>query len=100
MQPTGAQFVVDYQGGQTPIIVFADGKETLYQVHFPADKPFFIIKAFRNSANPFWTSIPEGKQELAEAFGALIDAHNEQAKGERFRQQGKQGQGPLQPTLF
>jgi hypothetical protein len=100
MQPTGTSFTVSYEHQPVAVEVFADGRETLYRIFYPEQAPFFIIKAFRSSANPFWTSVPEGRQSLADAFGALIDRHNEEHPGTRLKPQGKKGGGAEQPTLF
>jgi hypothetical protein len=100
MQATGLSFNVSYGDSTVLVEVFADGRESLYRVHYPAESPFFAVKAFRSSVNPFWTSIPEGRQDLAEAFGALIDEYNETHSGMRLKPQGKKGGGAEQPTLF
>jgi hypothetical protein len=48
----------------------------LYGVVF-ADKrqPLVMTVATKSSGKQFWTSVPEGRQQEAEAIGALIDNH-------------------------
>lgn len=38
-------------------------------------KPLVITTATSAGGKVFWTSVPEGKQELAQAIGMLIEAH-------------------------
>lgn len=52
------------------------GKQVLYRV-LSADQQlaFFLTRAQDAEGSFFWTSIPEGRQQLAEEIGVLIEAY-------------------------
>jgi len=55
----------------TPILI---GKQLLYRIQFPGKTPTLVICSATNfDKEKFWTSVPEGRQELAIATGLLID---------------------------
>jgi len=55
----------------TPIYI---EKQLLYRIQFPDQTPpLFICSATNFDKEKFWTSIPEGRQELATETGLLID---------------------------
>jgi hypothetical protein len=100
MNPLGISFEVTYQQQQVKVEVFTLGKETLFRIYYPAGQAFFITKASAQSSNPFWTSIPEGKQGLAEKFGELVDEHYIQSTSRKPNPTVNQTPPPKPPTLF
>lgn len=47
----------------------------LFLVNIPGKKPVFFTRAVNSEGVYFWTSIPEGNLELAQAIGPLIEQH-------------------------
>ncbi len=50
------------------------GGENMFRILARDVPPFFITRT-ENYTKKFWTSVPEGKQELAEEIGALIEKY-------------------------
>ncbi len=51
----------------------------MFVIPLPDKKPLVITTATGADGQVFWTSIPEGKLELAQAIGQLIEAHFKKA---------------------
>lgn len=50
------------------------GKQTLYRIEFSDNRPPLMVnEALDARSNPFWTSIPQGRQPEAEFFGRKIE---------------------------
>ena len=67
------RFDIDYKGQQVKVQVLDVVGQRIYKVNFPTSAPLFLTRAKNAEGVYFWTSVPEGKQKLAEEIGALIE---------------------------
>jgi hypothetical protein len=67
------QFEISYQLKKEKVEVVKRGLTTLYIIKFTDRAPLVLSRATRFEGGAFWTSIPEGRQQEAEAIGPLID---------------------------
>lgn len=76
MESLDKNFEVRYEDRPVQIEVVRTGKQVLYKA-ISADQQvaLFLTRAKDAEGNYFWTSIPEGKQPLAEAIGLLIEQY-------------------------
>lgn len=72
MKTTGKTFQIDYLGQKILVEVFTKG---IYKVNLPS--LLFITKTVDFDANPFWTSIPQGRLQEAGQIGAIIETQEE-----------------------
>lgn len=50
--------------------------QAFFRITFPGkEQTLTILRAKHFNGNKFWTSMPEGKQKLAEEIGILIEQH-------------------------
>jgi len=76
MQNTGEDFTIDYNNNQLKVETFKLAQQVIYRLIFTDGKtPLFITKASTRDQAAFWTSVPEGRQKLAEEIGPLIDQY-------------------------
>jgi hypothetical protein len=75
MQSTGITYQDVFQGQPITIEVMAILRKKVYRCTFADGQFFFLTKVESSASGDFWTSLPQGKQELAEAIGPLIDNH-------------------------
>ncbi|HVM87935.1 MAG TPA: hypothetical protein VMT76_07080 [Puia sp.] len=69
------KFEVVFNGSPVKIETIYAGKDTMYLARL-TDQPALILTRASDANNArFWTSIPEGRQKLAEAIGELIADH-------------------------
>ena len=68
------KFEITFKEKVMVVEVISIGGQTLYKITSD-NKSFFITRAKDFNAGKFWTSIPEGKQYLAEEIGKLIQQH-------------------------
>ncbi|MBS1600751.1 MAG: hypothetical protein JST75_21205 [Bacteroidetes bacterium] len=68
-------FNVSFDNENVVIQKMETGKNILYIARFSSRQPFIITRAKDANGVGFWTSIPEGKQKLAEVIGELISDH-------------------------
>ena len=47
----------------------------MFMIRLQDGKPLVITTATSAEGQVFWTSVPEGKQALAQSIGKLIEAH-------------------------
>ena len=74
MQNNNEPFEISYQKINLTVAPIYIEKQLLYRIQFPDKTPTLVICIATNFDNEkFWTSVPEGRQELAEATGLLID---------------------------
>jgi hypothetical protein len=69
------EFTVSYKGTPVKIKLQSFGNDRIYLVHLPGQAPLMITRAKDANSARFWTSVPEGRQKLAEEIGELIAAH-------------------------
>jgi hypothetical protein len=68
-------FEVQYNDKPVKVEVLSITGQTIYRLHFRGQPPLIITRAKKNIGSMFWTSIPEGKQKLAEEIGLLIEEY-------------------------
>ena len=47
----------------------------IYRVLFGNGNSLILVRAMDFDGSPFWTSVPEGKQQVAQEIGNLISDH-------------------------
>ncbi|MEO7294104.1 MAG: hypothetical protein ABIW34_13430 [Ginsengibacter sp.] len=68
------KFEIQYNGHKINIEPVSIGGQNLFRIFFENEPPFFITRT-ENYSKKFWTSVPEGKQQIAEQVGLLIEEH-------------------------
>jgi len=68
------RFEVEYHGLAADVVEHRLPSGRVFHVKFsqPALKPLVITVAHDSDDRKFWTSVPEGRQELAEEVGRLV----------------------------
>ena len=69
------QFQVIFEDKPVQVETLYMGKDTMYLARLANQQPLVLTRAKDANATRFWTSVPEGRQELAEAIGDLIADH-------------------------
>lgn len=67
------RFDINYKSQQVKVQILDALGQRIYKINFPASPPLFLTRAKNAEGIYFWTSVPEGKQKLAEEIGALIE---------------------------
>ena len=75
MSQSSEKFEVIYKEKAVKIEEVSVGGQALYKVIFSDRPAMFVTRAKHFNASKFWTSVPEGRQELAEEIGELITKH-------------------------
>jgi len=75
MSEGSEKFEVFHKEKTVKIEAVSIGGQSLYKVMFSDRPAMFVTKAKDFNAAKFWTSVPEGRQELAEEIGELIIKH-------------------------
>ncbi len=75
MNQSTETFTITYKSKETKVEVVSIGGQILYNVKLEDTARLFVTRAKNFNANKFWTSVPEGKQKLAEEIGELIELH-------------------------
>ncbi|HMH22464.1 MAG TPA: hypothetical protein VK563_11840 [Puia sp.] len=65
-------FEVEYNNQAVLVKVLVVGIDTVYVAKFLDEKPLVLVRACDANSGRFWTSVPEGRQELAQQIGPLI----------------------------
>lgn len=75
MESQDAPFEIEYQQHTLKVETLRTGKSVLYKIT-NAQKPgvFYVTRAKDAEGHFFWTSVPEGRLDLAAAIGTLIEA--------------------------
>ena len=66
---------IDYKGESIKVQMLDVAGQRIYKVNFPSAAPLFLTRAKNAEGKYFWTSVPEGKQKLAEEIGTLIEPY-------------------------
>ncbi len=90
MKFTGRAFNISYQNQATKVEVYTIDRREVLKVHLP--EPLFITKIKDKDKYDVWTSLPQGKQKLAEDIGELVDKVDVK--------EGRQSNNGTQSTLF
>jgi hypothetical protein len=69
------KFQINYRDRPVTIEEVSLGGQTLYRATFADKPPLFIARAKNADSVFFWTSVPEGRQQLAEEIGKLIEKY-------------------------
>ena len=81
MKPNGEHFTIRFDKTMVPIDTYTDKGIEVYYVKFPDRPHIFITKTVHgNTLNEFWTSVPEGEQQLAAEIGKIIDERGNKPK--------------------
>ena len=66
---------IDYNGEAVKVQILDIIGQRIYKVNFPSAAPVFLTREKNAEGKYFWTSVPEGKQKLAEEIGAAIEPY-------------------------
>jgi hypothetical protein len=69
------QFEIVLNEMTVPVQEFHMQGQSFFRVMIPGKPPLTILRANHQEGHKFWTSVPEGKQALAESIGPLIEKH-------------------------
>ena len=76
MENPGKPFILELNGVTMNVAELSIPGWVAFRVQFSsARKPIVIARALNANAERFWTSIPEGRQQEAEAIGKLIEEY-------------------------
>jgi len=64
---------ISHKGEAVKVQILDVAGQRIYKLNFPSAAPIFLTRAKNAEGQYFWTSVPEGKQKLAEEIGALIE---------------------------
>lgn len=69
-------FQINYKDASLNVERFDISGQTFFRIGFP-DKvpPLTILRAVNFEGAKFWTSMPEGRQQLAEEIGILVEQY-------------------------
>jgi hypothetical protein len=78
------QFEITYQGLTAMVAEHSLKSGRVFHVDFaqPTIKPLIITVAYDSDDKKFWTSVPEGRQDLAEEIGRLVAGYIRNKKKE------------------
>lgn len=76
MQKKEPYFELDYTSGKVRVQSVSMNGAIVYRVVFSDRRaPLTVVQATRHTGEPFWTSLPEGRQREAEEVGVLISEY-------------------------
>lgn len=75
MDNTAAVFEIIFNDTTMPVRELNISGRPMFMVRMQDGKPLVITTATSAEGKAFWTSIPEGRQALAQSIGELIEAH-------------------------
>ena len=64
---------IAYKGQRINVQILDLGTQRIYKVNLPSTGNLLITRAKNADGVYFWTSVPEGKQKMAEEIGTLIE---------------------------
>jgi len=64
-----------YRGEQAKVQILDVAGQRIYKVNFLSSAPIFLTRARNAEGKYFWTSVPEGKQKIAEEIGVIIEPY-------------------------
>ena len=67
------RFDINYKGQTINVQVVDINGQRIYRIQLPSSAPLLMTRAKNADGVYFWTSVPEGKQKLAEEIGSLIE---------------------------
>lgn len=75
MDTTAATFEIIFNDVTVPVRELNISGRPMFMIPVQDGKPLVITTATNAEGKAFWTSIPEGRQALAQSIGELIEAH-------------------------
>lgn len=76
MDTSAAIFEIIFNDTTVPVRELSiSGNRPMFMVPMQDGKPLVITTATSATGEVFWTSVPEGKQALAQSIGKLIEDH-------------------------
>jgi hypothetical protein len=75
MEAAGAIFEIIFNDKPLPVRELQGSGRPLFLIPVQNGKPLVITTATGADGQVFWTSVPEGRQDLAQSIGKLIEAH-------------------------
>lgn len=75
MTATEELFEIVYEEHPIAVRMLHIKSRMLFLVNIPGKNPVFLTRAVNSEGGYFWTSVPEGNLELAQAIGPLIEQH-------------------------
>ena len=75
MTQQAQQFELAYKGGIMHVQEIPMAGQQVFKIEMAQRKTLIITRATAFTANRFWTSIPEGRQDEAERVGAVIEEY-------------------------
>lgn len=75
MEGSGEVFEIIFNDKMVPVRELNISGRPMFLIPMQDGKPLVITTATSAEGQVFWTSVPEGKQALAQTFGKLIEAH-------------------------
>ena len=69
------KFEVIFNDSPVQVETIYAGKDTMYLARLTGQPALILTRASDANNARFWTSVPEGRQKLAEAIGQLIADH-------------------------
>lgn len=82
MTPSGKTFEIDWEKNRIKIEEYRVRESIVYKANLINQPVLFLTKTKDSDKIPFWTSIPEGRLELADQIGSLIDAITNKSKNQ------------------
>jgi hypothetical protein len=67
------QFTITYKGQSLNVQVVDINGQRIYKINFPSAPAMLLTRAKNADGVYFWTSVPQGKQKLAEELGSIIE---------------------------
>ena len=67
------RFNINYKVQMVNVQVVDINGQRIYRIQLPSSAPLLMTRAKNADGVYFWTSVPEGKQKLAEEIGSLIE---------------------------
>ena len=69
-------FQITYKDTSLNVERFDISGQTFFRISFPGKMaPLTILRAVNFEGAKFWTSMPEGRQQLAEEIGTLVEQY-------------------------
>ena len=69
-------FQINHKDASLNIERFDVGGQAFFRISFPGkEPPLTILRAVNFNGTKFWTSMPEGRQQLAEEIGILAEQY-------------------------
>ena len=73
------KFYITYEGDLISVELISKAG-SIYSIEAPNQQVFFITRTKTRDNVPYWTSIPQGNEKLAQELGKLIEEHHESLK--------------------